>query len=271
MILAKPLSIAAGAFPAGGSTYNLVGTRFFLLAASEPLNVQLYRGSTLVGDFSGFNGGMKAGPYCEAFTSVRLSTQSALAGNALIGVGDEDMDYNPVAGTLNFTNPGANTSAISPATNAQISGSQANFSALLTIAASVGQNAIVTLGNITGQANGKTATVNSVTLTNNSAGPMTLNLGLSTVTGLSNVVATPTNLYGGGPGPSLSLFGGAGGSLGGPPNFDIFKVVTLAAAQVLDIDFSGAPPFLPLGKNSFAIESVTADASLSVAVQWSEK
>lgn len=271
MIIAKPFTIAAGALPAGGSSYSIGGTKFFLLAASEPLNVQLFRGATLVGDLSGFNGGLSAGPFCEAFTSFSLSTQSGLAGNALIGVGDEALDYNPLAGSLSFSTSQTNAQAIpaasltDPAT-AQ-SQRQQNYTITNAFLAVVGDYDSLAIGN-GGYANGKTITVKSVVITNPNAAAQSVQLGTAIASG-GGADLTPINLYAGGA-PSAFYVTRNVGHMATPP-FNLVKEVQVPANGQLTVDLSLSPIVCPKGVAAiFWMQSMVTDIALTYEINWSE-
>ena len=277
MIIAKPFSIAAGALPAGGSSYSIGGSKFFLLAASEPLNVQLFRGATLVGDLSGFNGGLSAGPFCEAFTSFSLSTQSGLAGNALIGVGDEALDYNPLAGTLNFSNPaGAATATPAPATistSQQATVNQQNFGATVTVAAVAGDQATFEIA-AGGYANPKQATINKLLVHNGSAAAVNVILTVaSSYIGTSSAGAVAHNLFAGGAANTFTVYAQAVATAGlpAPPTISPLKTVNIPANSDVEIDMTAAPIVLEKGVvRSFFVYCDTADVPITFSLDWSE-
>lgn len=275
MIIAKPFSIAAGALPAGGSSFNIGGSKFFLLAASEPLFVKLYRGSWLVGDFTGFNGGLEAGPYCAEFTSFSLATQSGNAGNALIGVGDEDMAYNPLAGALNFTNPATNAGAsqtpASLTSNAQQSQNGQNFTARDVIPNNAGTYGSIELS-YGGIANIKTATITGLVITNSGATAVSVQIGTLASIFDAGLDAPPAyNLQSGGPAAVFNVSGGQSPGLGSAPAFKVLKLVQLAAGQQLLVDLTSAPIVLLKGAvASFMAQCTVANSPISYEVNWSE-
>lgn len=275
MIIAKPFNIAAGAFPAGGSAYNIVGSKFFLLAASEPLNVQLYRGATLVADLEGFQGGLRAGPYCEAFNSVRLSTQSGLAGSALIGVGDEDMDYNPLAGALSFTNPATNALAQSAPAALSTPQNQSLLQQNFTTRAVLPNNA-GSFGSIKIDSNGiaapKTLTVYGINITNSGATAISVNLGtLASTVSIGAGILTAVNLFVGGAASVFTEVGANAVALIGEPPQKIIRVLSLAAGQQLDLDMSSAPIVLEKGATGmFLAQCTVANSPISFELRWSE-
>lgn len=275
MIIAKPFNIAAGAFPDGGSTYNIVGSKFFLLAASEPLNVQLYRGASLVADLEGFQGGLRAGPYCEAFNSVRLTTQSGAAGNALIGVGDEDMDYNPMAGALNFTNPALSAVAQSQPTAISTALNQSLLQQNFTVRVALPNNA-ATYGSIKIDSNGvgalKKLAVNGINITNSGATAVSVILGFLNASGsIGAGPLTAINLFAGGAASVFTEVGANAVALFGQPPLNPLKVVQLAAGQQLDVDMSAAPFVLNKGATGmFVAQCQVANSPISYELRWSE-
>lgn len=270
MITAKPFIIAAGVLPVGGSNYQIVGTKLFLLAASEPLFIKIFKGSELVGDFSGFNGGLEAGPFCEPFTAFSLATQSGLAGNALIGIGDDDMGYNPLAGTLNFSDSATNAGALPTPT----SFNQHNFAAAITVPAGVGDLAILELGN-GGPNNQKNAIISGLRIYNPSAAPVNINLGLlnSFLIGIGAAGAVGGNLFITGPIYVFGLYAGVipPAGLPNPGTFGLAKEIHVPANTDVVVDLSAEPVVLPKGTQaSFIAWCDTADTEIVFSLNWSE-
>lgn len=278
MIIAKSFSIAAGALPAGGSAYSIGGSKFFLLAASEPLNIQLYKNAKLVGDLTGFNGGLSVGPFCEAFTSFSLATQSGLIGDALIGVGDETIDYNPLAGTLNFSNPaGAATATPAPATvstGQQTTVNQQNFGATVTVAASAGNVAEFELA-CGGFPNPKQATINKLRVHNSGAAAVNVILSVaSSFIVITDAGPVANNLFAGGAANTFTVYAKAGPSAGlpTPPTIKLLKTVNIPAASDVEIDLTSAPIVLQKGPvRSLFVYCDTPNTAITFSLDWAEQ
>ncbi len=270
MITAKPFAIAGGSSPAGGATYNLVGSKFSLLAASEPLNIKLFVKTQQVADLQGFIAGLEAGPFCPPFTKIQMETQSGNVGNAIIGVGDEDIAYNPMAGTLTFSNPAVSAAAQSLATNTNpLTSAQAGnyFSVAAVVPAVSAAFGFLQIGN-NGYANGKRATITGIRLTN----PNAVALSFTIATLGSNYIPTtnplPNNMLAGGSGSFFICGVGAAASFGGVQH--LLKNPTVEANSTLDVQLD-APIVLPVGVvQSLEIIAQTLDIPFTVEVLWTE-
>lgn len=270
MILVKPYQIAAG-----GSRYDVPGAKFFLLAASEPLNVELYAGTQRVGEVDGMQGGLEVGPFCPALTGFKVTTQSGLAGSALIGVGEEEMSYNPLAGALSFTNPAAGAIAVPVITTLgnQTSHAQQNFGVSASLAAVAAAVPALEISN-GGSANGKTATINGIHISN--PGAVAINVTIAVVAASVGLNGTQTinNFYTNGVASAFSCTANTGAPAGfpGPPTIKILKVINIAAGGSQDIDLSRSPIILPVGTAaSLWIVSDTVDQAITYGVEWSEQ
>lgn len=267
MILAKPYTLAVG-----GSRYDVPGCKFFLLAASEPLNISLYSGTEKVAEIDGMQGGMKAGPFCPALSGFIAVTQSGAAGSALIGVGDEDMDYNPLAGALNFTN--SNTSAVAAPIAAGLPAAQSsqngqNFSVIGNGAAVASAYSGISLSS-SGVAATKTATVTGARLTNKSAAAVVVFLGVkaSQVSAGGNLL-TPTNRQLGGPASAFAVSAGTAADHSGIVS--ILSQVQVDANGFMDVDLSTSPVVLQKGAvGDFLMQALTADVEVDFEILWTE-
>lgn len=272
MILVKPYQIAAGS---NGSRYDVPGSKFFLLAASEPLNIVLYAGTQRVGEIDGMQGGLEVGPFCPELTGFNVTTQSGLAGSAIIGIGEEDMSYNPLAGTLTFTNPAINSNAnATPATSsaeALQSLNQLNFSAFASVAAVASQFCSIEIGN-GGIGNAKTATITGVILNNKGAATVSVQLGTGPESiSLTGGTVTPVNVYSGGRASVFNVYEGVDGVVRTPPQFNLMRSVQLAAGEQAEIDLTKNPIILPAGVvASFVAQCTTADSPVDFEVHWTE-
>lgn len=281
MILAKPFAIAAGALPVGGSSYQITGTKLFLVAASEPVFIQIFRGTQLVGDFDGFNGGLEAGPYCEPFTSFKIATKSGLAGNALIGVGDDDMAYNPLAGAMTFSQPQqsalANPTSPSVSISANSSLNQENFMCYVDILAVAAQQAIIELSNQV-TVNQKTAIITSLRFHNFGAAEVNFVLGFMRDNYPLAATYEGINLFNSvNAGVAEFSFAAEAVSAAGLPTVSpsaLILLTTIGLPPGVDIvlDLSETPMILNVGEgSSFVGFCDTADTQVGVTINWTEK
>ena len=270
MITAKPFAIAGGFSPAGGATYNLVGSKFSLLAASEPLNIKLFVNTQQVADLQGFIAGLDAGPFCPPFTKIQIETQSGNVGNAIIGVGDEDISYNPMAGTLTFSNPAVSAAAQPLATNTNpLTSAQAGnyFSVAATVAGVAAEFGFVQFGD-RGYVNLARATITGIRLTNPNAAALSF-----TVSTLASSYATTANapihnMLAGGPNSNFFCDTGTDASFGGVQQ--LLKNPVVSANSTLDVQLD-APIVLPIAATqSLVITAQTVDVPFTVEMLWTE-
>lgn len=270
MITAKPFAIAGGASPVGGATYNLVGSKFSLLAASEPLNIKLFVKTQQVADLQGFTAGLDAGPFCPPFTMIQIETQSGNAGNAIIGVGDEDISYNPMAGTLTFSNPAVSANAQPVATNTNpLTSAQAGnyFSVAAVVPAVAAEFGFFQIDN-NGAVNAKRATITGIRLTNPNAAALSFTIATfgSTYTPTTNPLQH--NMLAGGPASLFACGVGSAASFGGVQQ--LLKNPTVEPNNTLDVQLD-APIVLPVGVlQSLEITAQTLDVPFTVEVLWTE-
>ncbi len=269
MITAKPFAIAGGFSPAGGATYNLVGSKFSLLAASEPLNVKLFVNTQQVADLQGFIAGLDAGPFCPPFTKIQIETQSGNVGNAIIGVGDEDISYNPMAGTLTFSNPAVSAAAQPLATNTNpLTSAQAGnyFSTAAVLPAVAGQFGIVQLSN-NGYVNAARATITGIRLTNPNAAPLSFQIATLAADYSFATNVQINGMLAGGPLSKFICTSETGVAFVG---LKILKIPTVSANSTLDVQLN-APIVLPIGVvQSLIILAQTVDAAFTAELIWAE-
>lgn len=91
---------AAGAPGGIQLTQGVSGRFFFIVAASENLNLQVFNGSSQVGDFKGFGGGLGQW-FPDGFTRIEIQTVSGNAGTITLLVGEDISSYTALTGTVN--------------------------------------------------------------------------------------------------------------------------------------------------------------------------
>lgn len=249
------------------------GTRFYLLAASEPMTIKLYRDTQIVGEADGFVGGLELGPFCEPFTRWSAQTQSGKAGSVLVGVGDDPMAYNPLAGTLSFSNPLAGTSATQPATpsasSASVSAGNA-YSAIFTVPAQAGLQSYFQIS-AGGYPDPKTITIKKIVLRNPTATAQVFNIGrmASQMIGAVGTVNAQNLLSGGA--VSAFSFNTGGTSLNPPTGWAYSFSRQVDANSELEIDLADNPVIGQEGTTTYpTIYCTTLDAAIAGEVIWEE-
>lgn len=243
------------------------GTRFYLLAATTPVKIILYRDTQVIGEADGFLSGLELGPFCEAFTRWSATPLNGSAGSVLVGIGDDPMSYNPVAGTLSFSNPSANASAI--VSRASVTSGIA-FSAIFSIPAqATGMNLFqIEAG---GFANPKTITVKKIVLRNTTAAAQIYNIGkVASQLGGALGTVNAQNLQSGGAASAFSFSTSDTGA--NPPG-----VWTYAFSRQVDpnseleIDLTDNPLVCPAGIVAYpTIYCTTVNSPIAGEVIWEE-
>lgn len=266
-IKAKSYSIGATETP-----FAEPGTRFYLLAASTPVNIKLYRDTQIVGEADGFVGGLELGPFCEPFTRWSATPQNGVAASVLAGVGDDPMGYNPIAGTLVFSDAlaGADATPVGASQTPQVIATRAasNYRASGVIAtATASENSFINAGNDGIQTNGP-FTFTKIWITNNGAASQTFQIGVGTGLFHGGTSYTGSNCVSGGAASKCNIQSGA-------VNAAIWGTVllqrTVAAGAQVEIDLSNNPiQIAAANNNSLIIYCPAQDVGFTCDLEWSE-
>lgn len=267
------MTIKAQSYAIGATetSFGEPGTRFYLLAASSPMVIKLYRDTQIVGEADGFTAGLELGPFCEPFTRWSATPQNGIAGSVLVGVGDDPMNYNPLGGALAFTNPAAGASAQPVGANSvpqtDISQGGNNYRVAGVQAAVAGKQSFVELSG-GGALLAVRVTLNLIQLTNPGAAPITVTVGIFDSHYSAANAYTPSNVLGTGGASKVDVQSDA--SVGFSA-FSTLSILTIAAGATAQVDLTQGPIVLSAGSfNELFCVCSQVDAALGFEFGWTE-